>query len=360
MKLYKATCDVCGYTTTSKTQGLADYGLRKHNCGKQQAKNQRAADHAARMAQVDRTPKPCHHKRARHEHGTHIAYVQDRCRCNACREANTIYENQRAKRHAYGWFDRQWVPADETRAHIAALRAAGMGLRTIRNHSGVSESTLGKIVYGDPARGMAPSKRIRADTAQRILAVKPHPDRLAGGAVIDGTGTRRRLQALVWQGWSVCRLAEQAGIHYQRFHSCLAGRDVQADTARAVTTLYDHLWNQTPAHDEWHSRAAYSRAKNQARRNGWVGPLAWDDDSIDDPAATPDLGQSALRPGQTTRAKVHVEDIEFLLDQEPFTTHGIAARIGVTRNTIETHLRRADRMDLWDRMRRNETQEAAA
>lgn len=38
----------------------------------------------------------------RYEHGTHAAYVLDRCRCDRCRQANKLYERDRARLHRAG------------------------------------------------------------------------------------------------------------------------------------------------------------------------------------------------------------------------------------------------------------------
>ena len=89
MKTYTATCEDCGYTTTSKTEKLAAKGLRMHSCDKARHKAAAHARRLARSAAVDRTPKPCHHKQTEHVHGTHACYVLDRCRCTDCSAANT-------------------------------------------------------------------------------------------------------------------------------------------------------------------------------------------------------------------------------------------------------------------------------
>jgi len=88
-------------------------------------------------------------------------------------------------------------------------------------------------------------------------------------------------------------------------------------------------------------------------------PLAWDEDTIDNPAATPDLGDVSPLSGRPN--KFSVEDIDFILDNDPLTIEQLADRLHVTRDTIEHRLSRADRRDLLARMIRNKTvQENAA
>lgn len=348
---YRATCETCGHTTSSKSQGLADYGLAKHNCAKRQEKNRRAKAWTDKMAQVDHSPKPCHHKRVRHQHGTHVAYVQDRCRCTACSKANSDYERNRTRQHAYGRFDQKWMPADEARTHIETLKAAGMGLRTIAKRSGVSESTLGKIIYGDPSRNMGPTKRIRHDTRDRILTVQPDLDNLADGARVGATGTRRRIEALVWVGWSINRQADLAGVDRQRLDQALSGRPVRAETARAIAALYERLWNMEPPRETHRQRISYSRAKRRARDHGWAPPMAWD--RIDDPKARP------IGVGTITR---HRPEADLVAEVEHHLTHvdkiataaQIAHRLGYSsRAGIQKGLKRAGRDDLLDTLRRN-------
>lgn len=105
-------------------------------------------------------------------HGTHAKYVLEKCRCEPCTVANTDYNTRR--NHAVARPDELWlpyVPAGRARRHLAELAAAGVGLKTVSKLSGLGHGVLSKLVYGDRARGMAPSKRIRPATEAKILAV---------------------------------------------------------------------------------------------------------------------------------------------------------------------------------------------
>lgn len=137
-------------------------------------------------------------------HGTYVAYVIDRCRCADCRRANREYERARAAR-----LEPAYVSAGPARAHLAMLAAAGVGLKQVAKVSGVSTGTLSKLVYGDGTRGLAPSKRVRKATADRILAV--WPSALAAGARVDAAATWRLIDEMVAAGVPKARIAERLG-----------------------------------------------------------------------------------------------------------------------------------------------------
>lgn len=222
------------------------------------------------------------------DHGTRAKYVVEKCRCKPCKQANRREENHRTRQQAYG----QWQPyidAEPVRQHVRALEAYGIGWKGVARLAGVSTGCVSKLLYGDPKRNMAPSKRILPKNAAKILAVKATPENLGGGAAVEGAGPRRRLQALVAGGWPQTQLASRLGMNPGNFNMLLhaEGAEVRAATARAVTALYEQLWRADPF-EHGVTRQAVSRARNQARANGWAPVGAWDDDTIDDPAAFPD------------------------------------------------------------------------
>lgn len=99
----------------------------------------------------------------------------------------------------------------------------------------------------------------------------------------DSTGTARRLRALVAMGYSQADIGRAVGIS-PTYISKLANQNrgqVNPDTADRIIALYDKL-SMTPGPSRW--------ARDWAHRKGWMPPLAWDDDTIDDPAAQPNPG----------------------------------------------------------------------
>jgi DNA-binding NarL/FixJ family response regulator len=72
------------------------------------------------------------------------------------------------------------------------------------------------------------------------------------------------------------------------------------------------------------------RARNDARRKGWHGPLAWDDD-IDDPTAKPDIDQHPDKRGKPAQ----IDELRVArLVREGLTNAQIAQRIGCHVRTV--------------------------
>lgn len=102
-------------------------------------------------------------------------------------------------------------------------------------------------------------------------------------APMDSTGAARRLQALAAAGWRVADIARHSGLSAPTVNYLMHRKRerVYPKTYSAVVAVYDKL----------SMRQGYStRARRRAERLGWAPPLAWDDDTIDDPTAEPDLG----------------------------------------------------------------------
>lgn len=222
------------------------------------------------------------------DHGTRSRYVADRCRCEPCTAANRDYHrsNERRRAHASANPARQYlVDAEPARQHVHSLQAAGMGWRRIATQAGVGGTVVKKLVWGDPARGQAPAKRLRPETAQRLLAVRLMR---ADHARVPSIGTQRRLRALVALGWSQSKLATELGLTPANFGTTVHhSGQVYESTARAVRELYERLWQTPPPEATHRDKIAASRARSTAARYGWAVPMAWDDDTIDDPHAQP-------------------------------------------------------------------------
>lgn len=279
-------CDQCGWTSKPTTPGLADRSYRLHSCEKKRRRDADSARSRARDAAVDRTPKPCAHPRARHTHGTYAAYVLDLCRCLPCAAANSNYETDRQRRHAYG--RSPLVNAAPARAHVRALGAGGMGWKRVAAQAGISGGSMTKLLYGDTRSGRGPSARVRRETATRILAVQLD---LADGAPVGVTGSTRRVQALVYAGWSQQRLAARLGVTPPNFTALAHGRgQVTLATARAVTALFEELWDTPPPIATRWEQAGVTRARAYATARGWAPVMVWDEDTIDDPTAAPATG----------------------------------------------------------------------
>jgi plasmid maintenance system antidote protein VapI len=214
-------------------------------------------------------------------HG-YARYKLDGCRCYICGYARAVYEERRQRAIAYGTWQ-PFVEAEPVRQHVRDLQACGLGLRRIAEAAGVDRKRLQALLNGRSERRTAPQAKIRPQIAAAILAVEPSFDLLGDKTVIDASGTRRRLQALVALGWSQAKLAAWLGWTPGNFTSLMKEPRTVVATARKVRALYDELWDQAPPEADHREKIAASRARNHATEHGWLPPQAWDDDLIDVP-----------------------------------------------------------------------------
>lgn len=204
-----------------------------------------------------------------------IAGYTSGCRCHRCTDDHRIYNRNRAKLIAYG----QWNPLtsnDTVRTHLRQLSAAGIGRRRVSELTGISYSTLRHVGKGE---------RMRPENVAAILALTVDNTSPADGVFIDGTGTVRRVQAMIAAGYGIAAQAKNAQVKARSYNYMLQVRSVTARNARMVAAVFETL-SGTPAPDS----PVAKRARNWAAREGWVPPLAWDDTDIDDPDAVPNVG----------------------------------------------------------------------
>jgi len=222
-----------------------------------------------------------------------------------------------------------FADGDQVRDHMRMLIASGMSPRRISQLAGVSDSTVYRALG---AGNYKPPATMRAELARKILAVRPRHLLSIPAGLVDATGTRRRLQALVACGWSQTQLAARLGIYQTNMVRILTEPTVRASIAVAVRDLYDQLWDVPPRADDHRSRISVSRSRRYAAERGWAPPAAWDDDAIDHPAAAPvsDWRRSSKR---RPRAEVAAEALE--LFGLGLTYPAVAERLGCTTGALE-------------------------
>jgi len=153
-------------------------------------------------------------------HGNRLRYMAG-CRCTECRGANTQYERSRAKARKEGDWN-GFVAADNARAHLLELSAAGVGRRTVCDAADVSNSVVHSIILGRKVQ-------IRARTERLILAVTPAA--AADHALVPAKPTLMLLRKLAKDGYSKASLASHLGY---------ANRALQfKDTQVTVRTQHD-------------------------------------------------------------------------------------------------------------------------
>lgn len=259
------------------------------------------------------------------------------------REHKNATARRRRKLKAYGRYESPLVPADATRAHIEHLRSYGLSKDAIARLAGWSCSGMVEQITC-PAHN-AYRAYVSRETQARVLALDFDLDVLLPTEQVDVTGTQRRIRALSAIGWSRDELARRLGftstygvsswLHYSR-------RYITAANARAVRDLYNTL-GMTPGPS--------SRAIGRAQRSGWPPPLAWDDETIDDPAAQP---LDIARPARRSQADA-IAELDDLLDIDPdILAEHAARRLGYAEaSNLYTTIDRAGRPDLRARLDRN-------
>lgn len=166
-----------------------------------------------------------------------------------------------------------YVPVGPVREHVARLRELGWTYEQIAEAAGVS-------TWVPHRAGTGQVKRLWKDRADAVLKVPLQPRGSHRG--VDSTGTRRRVQALAWMGWPCAEVARRAGTTRRTLATLiLPHRSISFALAGRVAKVYDELC-MVPGP----SKVAAAKA----RTLGFAPPLAWDEDTIDDPAAAPDVG----------------------------------------------------------------------
>lgn len=299
------SCSGCGWVSHPMTPGRASYARRRHRCSRQLWRDAMAQRVADREAKVGPT-RECAHPVARHQHGTHAAYVLDRCRCRPCKDANRAYERQRAKDRAYG--KQAYVDAAPARQHCLELKASGLGPKRLAVVSGVPHGAISRLLYGDDVRGTPASRRIRQSTADKLLAVEVTVDTLGARIPVPGLPTRLRLQELIAMGWSQSKLAARLGRTPSNFGRILRGDVVGAESARLVRDLHAELSTTPPPEAEHRDKIAASSARRYARDRGWAPPAR------PRPLADPRLAHRL--PAQREAARKPYEWVEQLVATE--------------------------------------------
>lgn len=254
------------------------------------------------------------------KHGTSTAYVTHKCRCDICRSEHSKRQKRYRLDRARGV--QKLVDAQPLRDHVDRLYVAGMSQWDITIAAGwKSRNALADAYRRD---------KVTPRTLQRVLAVTAPPVERRNGYV-DATGSRRRLQALAVMGWSTRRIAAHLGnLDAQTYQFIQSGRNrtIRRRTAEAIAGLYDELWDKPGPSD---------RTRSHALRKGWVPPLAWDDEEIDRPEATPH--GDGWQPRKRDRAAL-VEDVAEL-QSHGLPLPAIAQRLGMTEVALERALYRA-------------------
>lgn len=165
---------------------------------------------------------------------SHGRFVQG-CRCDACREANRAYEEDRRRRRLYGEPAR-FVDAEPVRRRIRLLLDRGYTVKEIERVSGVGHSTIHGIMVRHWRTGR-PVERCRRETKDAICAIRCER-RLTQGQRVDAEWMAGWLREYREAGLSVALMTRTCGIDRQVLDALLRGRrsKVRARTLHAFVT----------------------------------------------------------------------------------------------------------------------------
>ncbi|MFB6873712.1 hypothetical protein [Streptomyces sp. NPDC056323] len=205
------------------------------------------------------------------QHGERRCYLRG-CRRPECRTAHYRYMSRYRLDRERG--NSRRVASGPTTAHVRNLIAQGWSRSQIADVSGCTEAAVARV-----ARGVHPT--VRADLSRRILAAQPTIRTVNERTSVAAIGTIRRVRALIAVGYPLIAIAEASGITKTALGHIVNHENdtLTARHARAVAATY-RAWSERPG--------TSVRSRKRAVANGWPPPAAWDDDTIDDPAAVAD------------------------------------------------------------------------
>lgn len=237
------------------------------------------------------------------------------CDCIECARHRKLYRIE----HKYG--QRRLLDAEPCRAHLAWLHAEGIGQTTLSQALGLSSLTLSRISLGH-------SRKVRAETARRILAFEPvDMADIANLATVSATATRLRMQAITALGYT----QEWMCLHTGRLRP---GFEIaERITRHRMLSVLDMASNVGDRPGPSPSAASRARIK------GWRPPADFDEDLFYSPAW--DGTEQSLPQAMSVR-HAHVENYDFLHEQG-LDVDAVAQRIGVTRDYLTDLLSRRER-----------------
>lgn len=171
----------------------------------------------------------------------------------------------------------------ELRAHLGGLYERGMSYKQIADSApgGHSETGVAKILNGTYVSVH------RSVYNHLMLATFEVSYGRKTGRKVPSHGVRRRLQALVAQGFGYTVLGDLMDVSIQAVYQLIRSNRTHSSTLARITILYDKLQNADPM-DYGSTELGVVRAKAAARKHGWAPPHCWDPDTIDDPDAFPE------------------------------------------------------------------------
>lgn len=255
------------------------------------------------------------------------------------------YRRDRFRGKTSGTWSSNRVDAGPVREHVGQLQRAGLTIYGISRLAGLNTFTVQQIVHGQPHLDRPPTRQVTTSTAARIMAIEV-PDNatdiVLDAASVPGIGTARRVRAMVAFGYPLPDIAHRLGKQPTHLNATLdrvdQGWGVSARLHRDVQALFGRL-QMTPGPSD--------AARELARQQGWHLPFEWDEDALDDPAAT---AIDCRRTVESAKADAADERRDAITQTVDLTAHGhsaeeIAEILGVSDRTVLRYRREAADID---------------
>ncbi|MFJ6566559.1 hypothetical protein ACIQNU_04010 [Streptomyces sp. NPDC091292] len=259
-------------------------------------------------------------------HRTLTCYVNYGCRLPECAERYREWNRNRTRAKRAG----QWQPhvdAEPVRQHLRTLKEHGISIRQAATLAGVRGCSLHPLFHR-PVR-----HTVRPEIAAAVLAIDPAN---TAPTYIDPTGTGRRIEALVADGWPMAHLADHIGVYHTYVHALTQrshnGQKVRATTAAKVSDAFDRLATTKPARHGVNPKH-FKQSRNMAASRQWPPTAYWADrmDVIDDPHFRPEY--------KKLRAEIIAEEAHWLITAGRLNREQAADRLGVSLFSIDRALR---------------------
>lgn len=123
--------------------------------------------------------------------------------------------------------------------------------------------------------------------ARLKLADYRRAQRKGARRIVDATAARRTVQGLAFHGYTAEQIATMCAVSVRTVRALQSGRKntLWISKAESIRRAGDRA-----RLDDYRTGYAAEQARSAARSHGWAPLTAWDDDTIGDPAAQPQLG----------------------------------------------------------------------
>jgi len=288
-----------------------------------------------------------------HTHGSSAAYLHGGCRCDVCRSNRSQKQTARRKEIAYGRYENALVDAEPVREHMAMLMSFGIGINRIAKMAGVSHQTVYPLVYGrtsyDIKNGKAPSTtRIKRESAERILALKPTIADLPDIMQISNRGFVRRVQALNCLGYSTREIGSLLGFSStSQVYRMMKSSRILVVNHRAMDDLYQRLeFKPAVAVDNKHA-TRIRKTQDHAKAHGFIPPAGWDDIDYQAEIVAPDpldfdtlLTELLINPKSVHVPKSLRSQFYVALRERGWSDGDIADALGIAKSTVYVWFKR--------------------